>query len=217
MTAILQFVFKHGYSFLFGALLAHQIGFPLPGPLFLLAAGALAASGKLSLLGSVCLAIVACVLADWPWYEAGRRRGDKVLRFIHRFTHDPDSHDRRAKKIFTRFGPPILLISKFVPGLDAVAPPLAGTSRTSRACFLVFDAIGAGLYACTYAGIGYVFNHDLDRAAAYVSRVGTLMASMIAIALFLVVARKLVLAHVMGARLMRMKPAKPKAVNSHCQ
>jgi membrane protein DedA with SNARE-associated domain len=206
MTAILQFVFKHGYSLLFCALFAHQIGLPLPGPLFLLAAGALAASGKLSLTASVCLAIIACVLADWPWYEAGRRGGDKVLHFIHRFTRDPDAHDRRAKETFTRFGPPILLISKFVPGLDAVAPPLAGTSRTSRARFFAFDAIGAGIYACTYAGIGYIFDHDLDRAAAYVSRAGTLLAGLIVIALFLVVARKLVLAHVRGARLVRMKP-----------
>jgi membrane protein DedA with SNARE-associated domain len=214
MTAILHFVFKHGYSLLFGALFAHQIGLPLPGPLFLLAAGALAASGKLSFTGSVCLAIAACVLADWPWYEAGRRSGDKVLHFIHRFTRDPDAHDRRAKETFTRFGPPILLISKFVPGLDAVTPPLAGTSRTSRARFLAFDAIGAGLYACTYASIGYIFDHDLDRAAAYVSRAGTLLAGMIVIALFLVVVRKLVLAHVRGARLVRVKPAEPEASES---
>ena len=44
-----------------------------------------------------------------------------------------------GQKQLLRFGPPILLISKFVPGLDAVAPPLAGTSRTSRARFLAFD------------------------------------------------------------------------------
>jgi hypothetical protein len=137
-----------------------------------------------------------------------------VLHFIHRFTRDPDAHDRRAKETFTRFGPPILLISKFVPGLDAVAPPLAGTSRTSRARFFAFDAIGAGIYACTYAGIGYIFDHDLDRAAAYVSRAGTLLAGMIVIALFLVVARKLVLAHVRGARLVRMKPSEPEANES---
>ena len=89
MNAIFQFVLKHGYSFLFAALFAHQIGFPLPGPLFLLAAGALAAAGKLSFLAVVGLTITACVLADWVWYEAGRRGGDKVLHFMHRFTTRP--------------------------------------------------------------------------------------------------------------------------------
>jgi membrane protein DedA with SNARE-associated domain len=175
MNTILQFILKHGYSFLFMALFAHQIGLPLPGPMFLLAGGALAANGKLSFIAVVVLTIVACISADMVWYEAGRRRGDKVLHFMHRFTRDPDFHDRRAKRIFARYGLPLLLVSKFVPGLDAVAPPLAGTSRTSRVRFLIFDATGAGIYACVYGGLGYAFSHDLDRAAAYVSRVGTLL------------------------------------------
>jgi membrane protein DedA with SNARE-associated domain len=175
MSAILQFILKHGYSFLFAALFAHQIGLPIPGPLFLLAAGALAAAGKLGFLAVIGLTIVACVSADWVWYEAGRRGGDKVLHFLHRFTRDPDFHDRRAKRTFARFGPPILLVSKFVPVLDAVSPPLAGISRTSRVRFLAFDAMGATLYACVYGGFGYVFSHDLDRAARYVSRAGSFL------------------------------------------
>ena len=152
MNDIVQFVMKHGYPILFAALFAHQLGLPVPGPLFLLAAGALAAAGKLGLVAVLVLAITASVLGDWPWYEAGRRRGDKVLHFIHRLARDPDAHDRRAKETFARYGPPILVIAKFVPGLDAVTPPLAGTSRTSRLRFLTFDAVGAGLYSCAYAG-----------------------------------------------------------------
>ncbi len=172
MTGILQFVLKHGYSFLFMALFAHQVGFPLPGPMFLLAGGALAASGKLSFLLVVCLTIVACVSADWIWFEAGRHGGDKVLHFMHRLTGDPARHDRNAKRVFARYGLQLLLVAKFVPGLDAVAPPLAGTARTSRLRFLAFDAVGAGLYACAYGGLGYAFSHDLNRAASYVARAG---------------------------------------------
>ena len=175
MNAIFQFVLKHGYSILFAATFAHQIGFPIPEPPFLLAAGALAAAGKLSVLPAIGLVITACVLADWAWYEAGRRGGDKVLHFIHRFTRDPEFHNRRAKRIFAKYGLPLLLVAKFVPGLDAVAPPLAGTSRINLARFLAFDAAGASLYACVYGGLGYVFSHDLERAAAYVSRAGTFL------------------------------------------
>ena len=147
----------------------------MPGPLFLLAAGALASAGKLGILAVIGLTIIACVSADWIWYEAGRRRGAKVLHSIHRFTRDPDFHDRRAKRVFARYGPPILLISKFVPLLDAVSPPLAGLSHTSRLRFLTFDAMGAALYACVYGGAGYVFSHDLDRAARYLSHAGRLV------------------------------------------
>jgi membrane protein DedA with SNARE-associated domain len=192
MNDIVQFVLKHGYPILFAALFAHQLGLPVPGPLFLLAAGALAAAGRLGLLAALGLAIIASILGDWPWYEAGRRGGDKVLHFIHRLARDPDAHDRRAKATFARYGPPILVIAKFVPGLDAVTPPLAGTSGTSRLRFLTFDAVGVGLYSCTYAGLGYVFSHDLESAAAYAGRVGTVLAGLALAALLMYAVPKLV-------------------------
>ena len=192
MHSIFQFVVKHGYSILFGALFAHQLGFPLPGPLFLLAAGALVAAGKLNFLVVLGLAVAAIVLADWPWYESGRRWGDRVVHFIHRLTRDPDYHDRKANETFARYGPSILLVSKFVPGLDAVAPPLAGTSRTSRVRFLTFDAAGAALYSLTYAGLGFVFSDDLDRAAAYVGRAGTVLAGLALTAVIFSIVAKIV-------------------------
>ena len=207
MNTIVQFVMKHGYSVLFGAMFAHQIGLPIPGPLFLLAAGALATTGKLGLVPALGLSVIACVLADCVWYEAGRRLGDKVLHFLHSFTRDPDSHDRRAKRIFARYGPPILLVAKFVPGLDAVAPPLAGTSGTSRLRFLAFETLGAGLYVCVYGGLGRVFSHDLDRAAAYVGRAGTFLACLAFTGLSIYVLRKLVLRYrfIRECRFVRMR------------
>jgi membrane protein DedA with SNARE-associated domain len=175
MNGIVQFLESHGYSILFAAVFVRQIGLPVPGFLFLVAAGALAAAGKLLLFAAIALALIACVLADWLWYEAGRCGGDKVLHFIHRFTRDPEFHDRRAKAIFARYGLPLLVIAKFVPGLDAIAPPMAGASHTSRLTFLSFEAVGACLYSCVYGGLGYVFSHDLDRALTYVSQARNLL------------------------------------------
>ena len=194
MTSIVHFVVVHGYYVLFAAIFAHQLGFPVPGPLFLVAAGALAASGRLRLAPALLLSVIACVLADWVWYEAARRRGDKVLHFIHRLaSHDPDYHDRKAKATFGKYGLSLLLIAKFVPGLDAVTPPLAGTSRTSRFRFLTFDAVGAGLYSGAYAGLGYLFRHDLNRVAAYIGRAGTVIGAVLLAALFIFAARRVVL------------------------
>ncbi len=206
MNTIVQFVTRHGYFILFAAMFAHQIGLPIPGPLFLLAAGALAAAGKLGLFLTLGLSVIACVLADWVWYEAGRRRGIKVVHFIHRLSRDPDYHDRKAQETFARYGCQLLLVAKFGPGLDAVAPPLAGISRTSRLRFLAFDAFGAGLYAFVYAGLGHVFSHDLDRAAAYVARAGTLLAGLVFAGLSIYALRKLVFRYrfIRECRFMRM-------------
>ena len=211
MNNIVPFVMSHGYSILFAAVFVRQIGLPVPAPLFLVAAGALAAAQKLGLMTALGLAIIACVLADWAWYEAGRRRGDRVLHFLHRFARDPDAHDRRAKRTFARYGPPLLVLAKFVPGLDAVAPPLVGISRTGRLRFAALETFGASLWAGAYAGLGYLFSHDLDRAVAYAGRAGTVVAGLALAGVSLYAARKLVWRHrfARGARLVRITPADP--------
>src|SRR5271165_4323175 len=191
MHSVLQFVMKHGYSVLFGGLLAQHLGLPIPGPLFLLAAAAIAATGKMGVAATLILAVAACVLGDWAWYEAGRREGDRVLHLIHRLTRDPDAHGEKAKATFARYGPALLVIADFVPALDAVTPPLAGMSRITRLRFLTFDGMGAGLYSSAYFALGYVFSNDLDRAAAYAGKAGTVFGALLIAALLILGGRHL--------------------------
>lgn len=195
MNAIAQFVVQHGYSILFTAVFARQIGLPVPANLFVLAAGAIAMSGKLELTTVISLAVIACVLADSLWYEAGRLRGERILHLIHRLTPNPELHDRRAKLTFARYGPPILLFSKFIPGVDLVAPPLAGISRTSRLRFLTFETLGAALWSGVYAGLGHSFSHDLKSAAVYAGRVGWFAAGIAFAALFIYAMYRLIHGH----------------------
>jgi len=211
MNAIAQFVVQHGYSILFAAVFARQIGLPVPANLFVLVAGAIAVSGKLALPAIVILAVIACVAADSVWYEAGRLRGDKVLHFIHRMTPNPEVHDLRAKSTFAKYGPQILLVSKFIPGLDLVAPPLVGVSRISRVRFLAFETAGAALWSGSYALLGHVFSHDLKRAALYAGRVGWLLTTLALAALFTFAMYKLILRHRRDrqSRVTKSAPADP--------
>jgi len=200
---LIDFIVTHGYPFLFASVFANQVGLPVPAALFLLAAGALAAAGRLEVGPTIALAVVGCVLGDWVWYEAGRRRGERVLQALHRFASDPERATRRAKRTFARFGSLLLLVAKFVPGLDAVVPPLAGTSHGGRLRFLVFDALGSALWAAAYTGLGYVFSHDLDRVAVRVSRVGTVSTAVAG-------GTALVVAVVVLVRWRRSNPTKPR-------
>ena len=97
MNAIVQLLVKHGYSVLFVSVFARQMWLPVPAILFLIAAGALADSGRMTLAAALGLAIVACLLADMVWYEAGRRWGDQILHFIYgsRSTPTPPLADRK--------------------------------------------------------------------------------------------------------------------------
>ena len=132
----LEFLVRHGYAVLFVVVLGEQLGLPLLGAPLLLASGALAAAGRFSAVAAVTLAVAACLLADAMWYQLGRRRGSSVLGFICRISLEPDSCVRQTESVFARWGAKVLLVAKFLPGLNAVAPPLSGVVGMPRARFL---------------------------------------------------------------------------------
>ena len=180
MGPTIQFLAKHGYLLLFVWLLAEQAALPLPSIPLLLACGALARSGQLDLRLILLYALTACLIADNIWFQLGRRRGAKVLRFLCRIALEPDSCVRQTENVFLRYGMRSLLVSKFVPGLNAVAAPLAGSSGASIGRFLCFDTCGALIWISAYVLTGYVFSDQLEIAAAYAMRMGSGLVILIA-------------------------------------
>lgn len=161
------------YPILFVAVFARQLSLPVPALLFLLSGGALAGAGKLNLVGVLLVAVLGCVLADQLWFEAGRLRGKRVLRLLCALTRDPSFCIRRGREIFAKKGLRLLLIAKFVPGLDGICPPLAGMLGASRGAFLVHDAGGASLWAGAYIGCGFLFARQLEQVTRSISAVAT--------------------------------------------
>lgn len=66
-----------------------------------------------------------------------------------------------------------LLVSKFVPGLNSVAAPLAGHSKTSYIRFALYDVTGALMWSSVYLAAGYVFSEQLETAVRYAARLGS--------------------------------------------
>lgn len=192
MNDMVHFLARHGYWFVFASLLGGQAGLPVPGNLILIAAGALAASGKLNLAATVLLSALALALADQAWFQAGRKWGRRILHFACGISKDPGGCVRKAEGSFGRHGVRLFLASKFVIGLDAVAIPLAGASGTTRTQFLFFDALGAALWSAVYATLGFVFHKQLDLVAADLSKVGVLVGILLAAALGFYVILKVV-------------------------
>ncbi len=165
MNHTIDFLVRHGYAVLFAWVLAEQIGLPVPSLPLLLAAGALAGTGRLQLWLVVALPILASLASDLLWYELGRLRGVRVLQFLCRISLEPDSCVRRTEMAFERQGAKSLLIAKFVPGLNTAAPPLAGIFRMRLPRFLFFDAIGSALWVGAFVGLGYAFSDQLETVA----------------------------------------------------
>lgn len=165
MKALADFLIRHGSLILFFWVFTEQVGFPAPATPILLAAGALAGTGRLSLTGSILLAMAGCLTADSFWFVVGRWQGARVLRWICKISIEPDSCVRRTENRYDKYGAKSLLIAKFVPGFNVVAAPLAGVFRMEALRFLVFDLCGIFLWVGSIIGVGYLFADQLEEIA----------------------------------------------------
>jgi membrane protein DedA with SNARE-associated domain len=130
---------------LFFWIVAEQGALPIPSVPLLLVCGALARVGDLSAIPILFVGVLACLIADTAWFQLGRSRGTKILGFLCRMALEPDSCVRQTENGFVRYGVRFLLVSKFIPGMNAVAAPLAGSSGVGWSLFLVFDTLGAAI------------------------------------------------------------------------
>jgi membrane protein DedA with SNARE-associated domain len=204
----LEFLVRHGYLVLFGVVLGEQLGLPLVGAPVLLAAGALAGTGRFSLPVALALPIAACVLGDLVWFYLGRRRGSSVLALLCRIALEPDSCVRRTEDVFSRWGARVLLVAKFVPGLNTVAAPLAGVVRMPVGRFLAHDAAGAAFWALAYVGLGYLASAQIESIALALAGLGRGAGLTLGLALGLYVAWKFLQRHrfIRSLRVARITP-----------
>jgi membrane protein DedA with SNARE-associated domain/rhodanese-related sulfurtransferase len=172
MNELLQFVLRHGYLVIFAWVFSEQAGLPIPSAPLLLAAGALAGTRGMNLWLAITFAVSGAVVSDSMWYELGRRKGVRVLQLLCRISLEPDSCVRRTQVRFGKSGARVLLIAKFIPGLNAMAAPLSGIIRMGWRRFVLFDTLGALLWSSAFMITGYVFSGELERIAARAAYLG---------------------------------------------
>jgi membrane protein DedA with SNARE-associated domain/rhodanese-related sulfurtransferase len=207
MDEVTQFLIRHGALVLFAVVMAEQVGLPIPAIPVLLAAGALAGLGKLNLGMAFLMAVSACLLGDLMWYYLGRYRGARVLNVLCRISLEPDSCVRRTESFFIRHGTRSLVFAKFIPGLSTVTPALAGLFKVTLSRFLLYDMLGALLWAMAFIAPGYFFSSQLEQIAAQADRFGSSLGVLIVGSLILYIAykyirRKLLLRELRIARIL---------------
>jgi membrane protein DedA with SNARE-associated domain len=149
---------------------------PLPAAPFLIAAGALAGLHQLNLAAALGFAVVASLLSDCTWFYLGKRRGSSIVRLISKICRKPEACAAEIQSHHPRRGTRRILISKFVPGLNTLTPPLAGMFGLPVWKFLGLDSAAALLWVSAYMSLGWVFRDQVEEAGIIFERFTALMA-----------------------------------------
>ena len=161
MKEILSLIGHHGYILVFLIVLAEALGMPVPAAVARVAGGAAAAAGLLNVFQLLLLAVCAMLLGDSLLFIMGRYMGWGLLSFLCKLSVNPETCILRSAESFYKRGKATLLFAKFIPGINTMAPPLAGSMRMPLDVFLRLDLAGATLYATVYVAVGFLFRDFL--------------------------------------------------------
>ncbi len=141
-------------------------GFFLPGDSLLFTAGLLAVQGYLNFPLLVTGSFIAAVVGDSVGYAFGARIGPRIF-------HREDSllfhraHIDRTRNFYNAHGPKTIVLARFVPIVRTFAPILAGVGGMPYRTFLIYNVIGAGIWAVGIPTLGYVLGRSVPNIDHY--------------------------------------------------
>lgn len=175
MNELLTVMGRNGYALLFGVLFSESVGLPFPASIALVAAGAAIASHALSGPAVLLVAVMALMIGDSTQFWLGRKAGWALLGLLCRLSMNPETCILRSAESFYKRGKITLVIAKFIPGVNTMAAPLAGSMKMRFGQFLRLDFCGALLYSTTYLAIGYLSRDFLAATLRSIHEAGHIM------------------------------------------
>ncbi|HSE03758.1 MAG TPA: DedA family protein [Methylomirabilota bacterium] len=158
-TAGLDTLLRDGslvYLGLFLATLIDATGFPFPGRVILVAAGAAMARDWAQVAAMTAAGALGAIIGDHLWYMAGRfGAGARLTALYCKLSLASGRCEARARARFDRFGPLAIVIGRFVAGVRILAAPMAGGGAITYPRFLVVETIGAVAWAGLFVVVGY--------------------------------------------------------------
>lgn len=138
---------------------------PIPASWLMLAAGALASSGEMSLPFVMLVAFAGAILGDQTGYFTGVAIHDRVEALAKRHKRSAQLYQRAHDLAETRGGPGVFFSRWLLSPLGPYVNLISGAAEMTWARFALWASLGKVVWVGLYCGLGYMFAHNLPRVA----------------------------------------------------
>jgi len=180
---LIEFLSQYGYPALFVLLVLGLVGLPIPDEPLLTFCGYLIFRGRLNFeltfLTGFCGSACGITISYW----LGARFGQTVIGRFGKYIHLTEERVLKMEALFRRFGPVLLTVGYFIPGVRHFTAVVAGMSGVRRGRFALFAYLGAAVWVGTFLTLGYVFGNSWQRSSELAQRyvlIGTAVLAAIA-------------------------------------
>ena len=168
---------RWGYWIIFLGVMLENAGVPLPGETILLAAGFFASRGHLSVVIVAAVAAVGAMLGDNLGYWIGRKLGRSLVIKYGKYVWLTEKRFSDMERFFERHGAKTVAVARFITGFRVFTALFAGATHMVWRRFLLFNAIGAMVWAAVITAVGYFFGHSWSLMERWVRGGGLILAA----------------------------------------
>ncbi len=138
------------------------IGLFVPSTAVLVGAGTLVGAGKLPFWPVIIATILGCIIGDQVSYWAGRLFGERLKTFwpLNRYPHLV----AKGEEFFRKNGGKSIALGRFVPGVKAVVPGIAGMFGMSQVFFLAVNVSSGIVWGFAHVLPGVLLGQALSLA-----------------------------------------------------
>ncbi len=158
----LELIEKYGYIIVFFAIMIESAGVPMPGETALVAAAAVAGTGRLNIAIVILCGASGAIIGDAGGYWIGRVLGRPFLDKHGKWLHLTPERMSKLEKMFVQHGPMTVFFGRFFSLLRTYAALFAGVWKMSYATFTVYNVMGGSIWAVCFGILGYIFGQNLS-------------------------------------------------------
>ena len=161
IQSLLELVHSLGYLGIFLGMTLESSFFPFPSEAVLIPAGALAAQGKMTIFTAFLMGTLGSVVgALFNYYLAlflGRYTVERLVDKYGKFLFLNKKKLRKSDRYFDEHGEITTFVARLIPVVRQLISLSAGFSRMNIWRFMLYTALGAGIWSLVLVFVGFFF------------------------------------------------------------
>lgn len=167
---LVETIGRMGYPGVVALMFLESSFFPFPSEVVVPPAGYLAATGRMNLYAVIASGIIGSLLGAIFNYWISLRFGRPFFKRWGKYVLVGEKTLDRAEAFFEQHGHISTFIGRLIPGVRQLISLPAGVARMRMDLFLLYTAVGAGIWVAVLAFIGYWVGNNQELVAGYLDR-----------------------------------------------
>jgi membrane protein DedA with SNARE-associated domain len=166
IQSILNLVQGLGYPGIFLAMVIESSIIPLPSEVILIPAGALIARGDMAffpiLISSIFGSILGALINYYLAFFLGRKTIDLLIKKYGFFLFLNKKSLQKTENYFSNHGEITTFLGRLLPVVRHLISLPAGFAKMNLSKFIIFTALGAGVWTCVLLATGYLLGSTIN-------------------------------------------------------